>query len=344
MKPSEELMLLLELNNYEVTRFKLKKQLEYEETGNIDLFHHNKFADLVISHYLYEDSLDKRHKNPLMYHQNWDTSINSISQFYVIHPEIDKEVTLGDFLLQESLDGVSNEKVLRDVFDVWVEEHEELSLRKMENLRDMAILLPEKSEIYKKPSTFGFFVSILLVIFLLIFYVRPLLLQPASLDFITKFIQDWNQLIHDIPMYYMSGIIIVAMLISYTVSNYLFSRINKNVKSIKEKKAIKMFGKWKKSIEKLREKQSKIIENYIDKVVEDPTKSFLDLKKLNRPELQLEKYKTSIMAMEYRYDSMIKNYRKQIIILKTLFILSIITFSAYIALGYALIRGWINVS
>jgi len=31
MKSSEELMLLLELNGYDVKKFKLRKQLEYEE-------------------------------------------------------------------------------------------------------------------------------------------------------------------------------------------------------------------------------------------------------------------------------------------------------------------------
>ena len=34
MKPSEELMLLLELNGFDVLKFKLKKQLEFEKTGN----------------------------------------------------------------------------------------------------------------------------------------------------------------------------------------------------------------------------------------------------------------------------------------------------------------------
>ena len=52
-------MLLLELNGYDVKKFKLRKQLEYEETGNMDLYKHKKFADLLISHYSYvEDNND----------------------------------------------------------------------------------------------------------------------------------------------------------------------------------------------------------------------------------------------------------------------------------------------
>lgn len=336
-------MLLLELNNYEVTRYKLKKQLEYEETGNIDLFQHKKFADLVISHYLYDDSLDKRHKNPLMYNKNLDNGMNSISQFYVIHPNINKDVTLGDFLLQESINGVSNEDVLHNAFDVWVEEHREISIQKMENLRDMAILLPQKGKGYKKPSKLGLFIALLLSLFLLFLYIKPGFLQPSNINFISNLIEEWDQLIHDVFFYSLIGMVNIALLISYVVLNYAFSRQNNNVKSIKERKAKKMNAGWQKSIEKLRVKQLKIIEKYISQVVEDPTKSFLDLKKLSGPELLLEKYKTHIKTMEHRYDSMVKNYRKQIIILKTIFTISIITYLTFIVLGYALIRGWINV-
>ena len=64
---SEELMLLLELNGYDITKYKLKKQLEFEKTGNIDLYRHKRFADLLVSHYSYVENADHYHRNPLTY-------------------------------------------------------------------------------------------------------------------------------------------------------------------------------------------------------------------------------------------------------------------------------------
>ena len=67
MKKSEELMLLLELNGYDISKFKLKKQLEYEKTGNIDLYKHKRYADLLISHYSFSGEKDHLHRNPLTF-------------------------------------------------------------------------------------------------------------------------------------------------------------------------------------------------------------------------------------------------------------------------------------
>ena len=99
MKSSEELMLLLELNGYDVKKFKLRKQLEYEETGNMDLYKHKKFADLLISHYSYVEDKDFFHRNPLTYKKDWGEEIKSLDQFYVTHTDFEGEMTLKEFLL-----------------------------------------------------------------------------------------------------------------------------------------------------------------------------------------------------------------------------------------------------
>ena len=302
MKPSEELMLLLELNKFDITRFRLKKQLEYEDTGNIDLYRHKTYADLVISHYLYDDSLETRHKNPLTYNQTWDNGINSLSQFYVNHPDINKEVTLGDFLLQESANDISKESILKDVIYVWVEEHKESNLTKMENLREMLILLPKKSKTYKKHSKVAFFFAILSAVFLLLFYVRPSLLQPSSINFIANYVQDWNNLVSDIPWYNFLGILSIFLFVFYAVLNNVFSRKINNVKDIKKRKANKLFVKWEKEMGKSRAKQLKILNAYVDSVLEDPTRSSIELKKLNGPEVLMTKYKKYVQVIEHKYD------------------------------------------
>ena len=68
MKSSEELMLLLELNGFDIQKYKLKKQLEYEKTGNLELYKHKKYADLVVCHYTFNEDSNFFHRNPLTYH------------------------------------------------------------------------------------------------------------------------------------------------------------------------------------------------------------------------------------------------------------------------------------
>ena len=94
MKKSEELMLLLELNGFDIAKYKLKKQLEYEKTGNIDLYKHKRFSDLLVSHYSFAEEKDHFHRNPLTYKDSWGENVQSIDQFYFNHTELDGEMTL----------------------------------------------------------------------------------------------------------------------------------------------------------------------------------------------------------------------------------------------------------
>ncbi len=86
MNSSEELMLLLELNGFDITKFKLKMQLQYEKTGNIELYKHKKYADLVVCHYSFEEDEDYFHRNPLTYRSSWGKDVNSIDQFILNIP------------------------------------------------------------------------------------------------------------------------------------------------------------------------------------------------------------------------------------------------------------------
>ena len=96
MKPSEELMLLLELNNYNVDTFKFKMLSTYGENGNLDIFDHDKYSDIISSHYLYENNDDFLTRNPLTFRTNWDESLKSIDQFKVKHIELAEEITLQE--------------------------------------------------------------------------------------------------------------------------------------------------------------------------------------------------------------------------------------------------------
>ena len=115
MKSSEELMLLLELNGFDIKKYKLKKQLEYEENGNLELYKHKKYADLIVCHYSFNEDSDFYHRNPLTYQDTWDAEVSSIDQFYLIHPDLEKDITLREFLDMKKFNEINRESILYDV-------------------------------------------------------------------------------------------------------------------------------------------------------------------------------------------------------------------------------------
>ena len=97
MRPSEKLLLLLELNGFDVSNIRVKKQLEYEQNGNVDIYQYYRFTDIIEHHYEYENS-DILNRNPLNYHSSWKRTAKSVDQFYIEHPEIGPGVTLKEFI------------------------------------------------------------------------------------------------------------------------------------------------------------------------------------------------------------------------------------------------------
>ena len=334
MKASEELMLLLELNNFDIAKCKLKKQLEFENSGNLELYKYKKFQDLLISHYNFKDDKDYTHKNPLTYRENWPEEAKSIDQFHVTHPDIKGECTLKEFLNDSSYNEINKESILYDILDGWVEEYREASISMMENLREMVILLPKKNKKYKKPSKIAFLGMILLTIFVVMVF-----RNPSSL-FFTPF-EDINQLLYDNDLYSFFGLIAILTPALYAVLNNAFSRFIKDVRSEKNKHAVKTFDKWEEDMKDSRLKQSGILEDYVDLVIKKPKKSALELNTLIFPEILMSKFKSYVKMIEGKYDWMTKNYKTLVFSLRMLFIASNVIVVLFIGIGFALVKEWI---
>ena len=343
MKPSEELMLLLELNNYNVDKFKLKMQVEYEETGNLDLYKHKKYADLIVSHYLYEENLDYFSRNPLTYRSDWGTDVDSMDQFKVVHPDIIEDMTLKEFLLLDEFNEVNRESILYDILDKWVEEYRESSIKSMENLRNMIVLLPKKSKKYHKPSKLTFLLAVLLAFLNMLVFKNPSVLQPSMLQFVVDFVVDWNQLLYDVPWYSLFGVFSIILFVLYAVFNNSFSRLIRDVRSEKNKHAAKTFNKWDNDMQNSRLKQSGLLEDYVDLVVKKPKKSRLELKTLVGPEILMDKFKAYVKMIERKYDWMTNNYATVMTYLRLLFLFAFIFNLAFIGVGFAMMRGLIDV-
>lgn len=341
MKPSEELMLLLELNGFDVLKFKLKKQLEYEKSGNMDLYRHKKLQNLIISHYTYKDDTDYLHRNPLTYRESWGPEIESIDQFFVTHPDLDGEITLQQFLTMDQFNEINRESILYDILDGWVEEYREASITQMENLRQMIELLPKKNRKYKKPSKIILLFSILFALFGMFLYKSPDSLKPAFLPFLGNMVDDYVALLYDYWWYSLIGNIAIYMFIIYAVANNFFSRYMRDIRSEKSKHAKKTFDKWDQDMKDERLKQAGILEDYVDLVIKKPDKSHLDIKTLISPEILMGKFKAYVQMIERKYDIMTKYYKTYRLSLRLFFVFALFIAFVFIALGFALTRGWI---
>lgn len=341
MTSGEELMLLLELNGFNITKYRLKKQLEFEKSGNFDLYNHKKFANLIVSNYLYVPDDNYNHKNPLTYNESWGEETLRIEQFYVQHPDLPQNITLGEFLKIDSLSEVSKESILYDILDKWVEEYREASIVQMENLREMISLLPKKNNKYRKPSYVSFFTSIVFALVIILIYKNPSALQPSIFPFIGNIVTDLNELLYESAFFSFIGVLSIIILATYAVLNNLVRKLIKDARLEKNKRTLEIFDKWDKNIKDLRVEQSGYLEDYVDSVTQNIKSASLEILILGGPEKLLKKFKDYVNLVEKRFDWTKKNYFKMSKILRVVFSFSVLFNLLFYIVGYALIRGLI---
>jgi len=339
MQYSEELMVLLELNGYDVSKFKLKKHLEFEKTGNIDLYRHKKLADLLISHYSYVENADYYHRNPLTYKEDWPEEVKSLDQFYVRHHDLDGEKTLKEFLEMDEFNQINREAILYDIFDGWVEEYREASVVQMENLRTMVSMLPKKGRKYRKPSRMAFFFATLLALLLILLYKNPGAVQPKIIPFISNFMTDLNALLYESTLYSFVGLLSILFLVTFAVLSNALSMFVRDVRGDNNKHAMKTFDKWDNDMKNKRLDQSGHLEDYVDVVITKPKKSHLDIKLMGGPEKLMRKFKDYVKLVEKRFDFMKKHYETIAFVLRLIFLGAILFNLGFYIFGFLLTRG-----
>lgn len=341
MRPSEKLMLLFELNGYDITQFKLKKQLEYEKTGNNDLFKHSSYADLIVSHYKFEEYQDYLHRNPLMYNDAWGSEINSIDQFYFQHPELYSEMTIEGLSEIESMDKSKREAIVTDAIEGWTEEYKVSSTLQMEHLKQLVQMLPKKSKAYKRPGKLSIYVFILVLLFWAFLYRSPGVLKPTFLTATHGFVDNFNQLLYDYDLFSLAGFVTILVTAFYIVFNNALSRYIRDVSSANNRNAKKLFKKWGRDLANARKIQEKALKGYASSAAKGKTK--LDLKSLAAPEKRLNKYKWYVAMVNRRYDWMTKHYKTMMRWLRRVLLLAILMNIGFIVFGSGLLGGWINV-
>ncbi len=339
MKKSEELMLLLELNGFDITKYKLKKQLEYEKTGNIDLYKYKKFSDLLMSHYSFQEQTDHFHRNPLTYKEDWGEEVKSIDQFYFRHPELDTEMTLKEFIQMEQFNEVQKESILYDVLDGWVEEYRESSITQMVHLKEMIDKLPKKSKRYRKPGKFSFILGVIFLLFLAFLYKSHESVEgfPIFGKFLFGGLYD-ILLVNDLYSFF--GAVTILVTSVFVVSNNFFGRFIKDIRSEKNKHVDRTFKKWEQDLEKKRLKQSGYLEDYVDRVIKDNTKTDLEIKILIGPELLIQKFKNYVQMVQWKYDFMTKYYSLFMSVIAYLFTATLLLNIIFYVLGMGIRGGW----
>lgn len=343
MRPSEKLILMLELNNYDIDNLFLKKQVESEKSGNMDLHKYNKYSDLIVCNYLYEENMDYTSRNPMSYRVgSWD-DIESLDQLVIKHPDVGKQLTIKEFLSIEIFSVTEKRNILSDVTHTWLDEYREARSNSLKNIQELFFITTKVNIKYRKPSKVVFIILFILALFNTILFVRPQILQNQIFSSFSNFINSWSQLLHDTPIYSGFAVFTLLLFILYAYQNYtLLSKI-RGVMIEKTSNVVRKIYNWDIEMKKVMAKNDKLLEKYVSKVLKKPERSRLEIKKLNGFEILLDKYRLYVQKVERKYYWMNKNYIKKVKYYRVTYISFILIELAFISLAFAIIRGLINV-
>lgn len=344
MKASEKLILMLDLNNYNIDNLFLKKQIESEKTGNLDLHKCNRYSELIICDYLHEHNEDYTRSNPFSYKNDLWGEVKSLDQLIIKHPDVGKKLSIKDFLSIEIFSGNEKRNILNDVTDNWLEEYKKARTKSLNNLQELFfITTKDKNNYYRKPRKIAIIIGLLLSLFNIVLFIRPQMLQFGLDSSFTNYIDSWNQLLHDNPLYSVFGAFTILMFTLYTYKNYSLTRRIRSIVKEKTSNVLKRIYKWETELNKVISKQSKKLKKYVDLVLKKPERSSFELKKLNDQSALLVKYRTYVKKVERKYYWINKNYSVKIKRLRIIYFSFILCDVVFIALAYAIIRGLINV-
>jgi hypothetical protein len=343
MQPGEELMLLLELNGFDVKKYRLKKQFEFGKNATSKIHEQKTVKDLLMKQYLQKGYIDAFHRNPLYFNPGLYKTNSSIDQFYVIHPDLLDNVTLKDVIVSNEFNDVHKESVIYDILDNWIEEYRENTIIRLEHLQELLALLPRKNKKYKKPSRFPLMISLIAAFMTIFIFMNPSFFQFPLLFLLNNYINNMIPYMTDNWWFSLLGSLSIYMLLIYVISNVFFRRYLKEIRSEKNKDTQRLFEKWKKDVESLRLEQAGILEDYVDQVLQNPSNSKLDIFLLSAPEKLMGKLTNYVMLVHRKYDYMTKHYRTFRKVLRLLFVFSFLINILFYAIGLAFIRGWIGV-
>jgi hypothetical protein len=343
MRPSEKLVLMLELNNFNIDSLLLKKRIDSELSGNVELHLCNTYSDLIISNYLYEENTDYTTINPLTYRVDSSKEVDSLDQLVIKHPDVGKRLTIKEFLSIEIFSEAEKRNILNDVIHTWLNEYKEARSKSISDLNELFFIITGENSGYRKPSKIAFILGFIFALFNVVLFVNHGTLQLGFLSSLSNYIEEWSLLLNESLIFSVFGVFTILLFLLYAFQNYVLSTKINGVMREKTSKAIKKIYKWDNDMNKVMSKKTKTLEKYVNLVIKKPDKSNFEMKKLNTYELILEKNRSYVKKVERKHDWMNKNYVKRMKYLQLTYIGFVLLDLAFIGLAFAIIRGLINV-
>lgn len=330
MTAGEELMVFLEMNGYDISKYKLKKQLSFFKIGKISLIHKKTLEDFLLTYYKSED-LDVLHTNPLIYLDLWknhkvDKVKVSIFDFYIKHSRIENTVTLQSFIEDATIKEEIKRRILNEIVNKWVQDYKEYSQAVFSNVNEWADLMMRDVEYFRIPTIYKTLAICVVFVVLFLSYFSPI-----------TFFNMYNQAILQTLWFNIYFIVAITVTTIYILRTDLFRKKVKNVKVSWKKQIIKNEKKMNKKLEKFSFQFDNLFEN--EKLISRKK----TLKKLNCLKIvnsQVEEIKKQIFAFEKGYNKVLCNYESRLHFKDVSFFALIFVLITYLILGFALSKGW----
>lgn len=331
MTSGEELMIFLEMNGYDITKYKIKKQLTCFRTGNISLMHKQTLEDFLLSYYNTKD-LDVLLTNPLIYLDLWknlkrDKDKVDIFDFHITHPRIEEETTLQGFMDDATIKEDIKNRILKEVVKQWVKEYKEYLDATTKNINTWTEVMMKDIEYFRVPTIYKTIGISLVFAVLLITYLSPI----SSLNFYRQALVDhiWFNVFYIVPF---------LLSVMYIVRTDLFRKKVKDVKSTWHSKNLKIEQSIDKTLEKFDFEFESLIQN--DEII-NRRQVQKKLSKINTIKDYLNKLYKQVFSLEKDYNKVLNKYEFRLHF-KDVFFYIIISLSViYLLMGFVLSKGWI---
>lgn len=332
MTATEELLVFLELNGYDVNKFKYNIQLSKEIQGNLKLIQKSTIKDFLEEYYLSSEEKDILHLNPLIYIDLWknckvDKEVVSIEDFYINHPRVEEDLTVYEFLNDKMIKDDIKIRVISEEITRWVREYKSFVKRTLYLENEWMELMTREVEYQQTPPLIKL-IPLVTIFFLFVFSV-----QPPFLNF---------TIYHDVLLsnsWFLSYTLVFIFFLISTISRYdgyrsQFVRVKKREYIRFQKKRTNILS----CLEKVELEFGTLLEQ--DEIV---SKKVM-LKRISKfikimNDLKLSKLR--LIEFEKVYLNVIKKYKSVTNEIGKKTIVVVVSFVVYLLLGFLLGKGLI---
>lgn len=331
MTATEELLVFLELNGYDVNKFKYQMQLTKELQGNTNLLQQNTIQNFLEEYYS-STKVDLLHSNPFIYTVLWeqkkvDKEKVSIEDFYITHERVEEDLTIYQFVNDQTIKDDIKIRILSDQITKWIREYKSYIKRSLFVQNEWLELMTREVEYQQTPPITKLIIAIVTFLLVIITLSPPFMESAIYLDAIMN--QFW----------FMLYTILFVGFILITISKY--DHYRQKFKRVKGKEYTS-FQKKRQNILTTLETVEIDLNTLIDQDEIVPKKVFI--KRINRIikiNNKISRYKNDVIFFESIYLFVIKHYISITSKIDNKNIVIITSFVLYIVMGFLLGKGFI---